>query len=340
LFGRIITLAFASALSLMAGMGELRAADQAPGNASNIPVSVRFSWKLKGEYAPLYVALDKGYFSNEGLDVRLGEGAGSQAALASLIRGDDQAVWLPGIFALQAISKGMPLKLVALYNPAAPILIISWPDKPIREPLDLEGRSIATAVGETGTTFLPMLCEKNHVDCGKIKLVHMEIESRVPAFIAHQVDAVSVYRTNDMPILEAKFGESAFVQLDEAKWGGGVPGSSLIASDAYLAKNPEIVAKLVRAINRGMEYSAKHPTEAAEIMLRHWSSSLSKEVVARQIEGLLGAMSKDNKPMGYMDRSVLTEALAALKAAQQVDSVRPVDDYYTDRIVEIATQRP
>ena len=117
----------------MAGMGKPRAADQ-PSNGAKPHVSVRFSWKLKGEYAPLYVALDEGYFSKERLDVLLGEGAGSQAALASLMRGDDQAVWLPGIFALQAISKGMPLKLVALYNPAAPILIISWPEKPVRTP--------------------------------------------------------------------------------------------------------------------------------------------------------------------------------------------------------------
>lgn len=308
-------------------------------SGAKIPVSLRFSWKLKGEYAPLYVALDKGYFADEGLDVKLGEGAGSQAALAGLIRGDDQAVWLPGIFALQAISKGMPVKLVALYNPAAPILIISWPQKPIRTPQDLLGKSIATAVGETGTTFLPVLCEKNHIDCGKIKLVHMEIESRVPAFVAKKVDAVSVYETNDMPILESKFGDKAFVSLDEAKWGAGVPGSSVLASNAYIAKHPEVLVKLVHAINRGVAFSTKDPNAAAKIMLKHWSSSLSPAVVAKQIEALMAAVPKNTgKPMGYMEKPVLHDALAALLAAKQVESVKPVETYYTNEIVEKAAK--
>ena len=44
-------------------------------------VTVRFTWKLKGEYAPLFVALDKGYYKAEGLDVDLAEGSGAQTVL-------------------------------------------------------------------------------------------------------------------------------------------------------------------------------------------------------------------------------------------------------------------
>ena len=44
-------------------------------------LTVRFTWKLKGEYAPLYVALEKGYYKAEGLDVQLAEGNGAQTVL-------------------------------------------------------------------------------------------------------------------------------------------------------------------------------------------------------------------------------------------------------------------
>ena len=44
-------------------------------------MTVRFTWKLKGEYAPLFVALDKGYYKAEGLDVDLAEGIGAQTVL-------------------------------------------------------------------------------------------------------------------------------------------------------------------------------------------------------------------------------------------------------------------
>ena len=107
-------------------------------------VNVRFSWKLKGEYAAMYVAQEKGLFTREGLTVRLGEGAGAQAALGALLQGQEDFVLLPGIFALTAISKGMPVKLVALYHPVTPMAYISKPEKPVRVPKDLEGKSIAT----------------------------------------------------------------------------------------------------------------------------------------------------------------------------------------------------
>ena len=46
-------------------------------------LTVRFTWKLKGGYAPLYVALEKGYYKAEGLDVALSEGNGAQNVLKS-----------------------------------------------------------------------------------------------------------------------------------------------------------------------------------------------------------------------------------------------------------------
>src|SRR6185437_12686305 len=79
-------------------------------SADKTPVSIRFSWKLKGEFAPLYVALDKGYFAAENLNVTLGEGTSSQTALGSIIQNQDQFAWIPGVFAAQAISTGLPVK--------------------------------------------------------------------------------------------------------------------------------------------------------------------------------------------------------------------------------------
>ena len=99
-------------------------------------MSLRFSWKLKGEYAPLFVAREKGYFAEQGLDVGLNEGAGPTAAFASLIKGADQISWMPGLYSMQATSQGMPLKIIALYNDSAPLVIASWPEKPIRTPPD------------------------------------------------------------------------------------------------------------------------------------------------------------------------------------------------------------
>ena len=94
-------------------------------------VNVRFSWKLKGEYAPLYHTQASGKFKSKGLSVNLGEGAGSQAALGALIQGQEDVVIMPAIFAMTAIQKGMPIKIAAVYHRSAPVVFISHPENPI-----------------------------------------------------------------------------------------------------------------------------------------------------------------------------------------------------------------
>src|SRR5690349_19038860 len=69
------------------------------------PVNVRFSWKMKGEYGPLFMAQEKGLYAKEKLNVRMGEGAGAQAALGALLQGQEDVVILPAVFALTAIQK-------------------------------------------------------------------------------------------------------------------------------------------------------------------------------------------------------------------------------------------
>ena len=70
-------------------------------------VKVRFSWKLKGEYAHLYLAQEKGLYASKDLAVRMGEGAGAPAALGALLQGQEDVVVMPAIFAASAIQKGM-----------------------------------------------------------------------------------------------------------------------------------------------------------------------------------------------------------------------------------------
>ncbi len=289
---------------------------------------------MKGEYGPLYVALDKGYFAAEGLNVDLKEGAGLPAAFSSLLKGDDQISWMPGIYAMQATSKGMSIKTIALYNVAAPVVLVSWPEKPIRTPKDMEGMRIATAAGDTGAHFMPVFCKKNGVDCSKIQLVNVALGTQVQAFINKLVDGVALYKTNDLPIVKAK-NIGTLVEMDETKFGLVLPGGALVATNEMIvAKDPEMLIKFVRAANKGMEAARKDPLEAANIMLKYWKTSLSPEILAEQIKAVVDATPQiEGKPLGYMEKASIQEALEELKEATLIDSINSLDDYYTNDIV-------
>ena len=296
-------------------------------------VNVRFSWKLKGEYAALYEAQEKGYYAKEGLNVRLGEGAGSPAALGALLQGQEDAVLLPAVFALTAISKGMPIKLIAMYHPVTPIALISWPDKPVKTPKDLEGKVIATAIGETGTSYLDSFCKKNGVDCSKVKRVQVDAQSRVPIFVQHKVDVVSVYQTNDLPVLQEKEG-TKFVVLEMDKNGLAVPGMALVSSDATIAKKPDVLRKLLKAVGEGVVEMKKDPAEAANVLAKSWPGHPSLTAMTAQVKATADAIpGAAGKPVGWIDSKVVADALDLLKSTGEIDAPKPLDAYYTNALL-------
>ena len=297
-------------------------------------VNVRFSWKLKGEYAPMYVAQEKSYYAREGLTVRLGEGAGAPAALGALVQGQEDAVLLPGVFALTAISKGMPIKLIALYHPKTPVALISWPDNAVRTPKDLEGKSIATAIGETGTTYLDSFCKANGVDCGKVKRVQVNAQSRVPQFIQRKVDVVSVYQTNDLPILEETQG-TKFVVLEMDKNGLAIPGMALVSSDAIIAKKPQTLSKLLKAVGDGVVEMKKDPSEAAKMMMKNWSGHPTAAAVTAQVKATADAIpATPGHPVGWIDEKVIADALTMLKATGEIDAPKATATYFTNSLLD------
>lgn len=310
------------------GMTALAASAQADDN-----VNVRFSWKLKGEYGPLFMAEHQGDFAKNKLKVRLGEGAGAPAALGALLQGQEDVVILPGIFAISAIQKGMPIKLIATWHPRTPVVIISHPDKPVLKPKDMEGKSIAVSVGETGTSYLDTFCAVNHVDCSKIKRVQVDAASRVNYFLQGQVDMVSVYQTNDLPALEEKVGKS-FPKLDMASNGLAVPGLSAVSSDALIKKEPDVLKRFLAAVDEGIAATKKDPKGAAQAMKEHWSAGPSLHVVEEQVKATVDAIkSTDGHAPGWMDPKMITSSLDLLKTESDIGKPRPVDAFFTNDLL-------
>jgi NitT/TauT family transport system substrate-binding protein len=297
--------------------------------AEATPVSIRFSWKLKGEYAPFYVALDQGYYKDAGLDMTLGEGAGAQSALGAVEQGRDTLTYAPGIYGLQAASKGLAVRLLTLYHPTTPMVFISHPDKPVSKPKDLEGKKLGGAVGDPAGDFLQVFCNINSIDCTKIQTVTLSITAMLPAFIARTVDVTSAYLTNDIPSIREK--GMKFVMLNIPEFGLKVPGGSLIAGEKSIREQPDVLRKIVAATNRGFDFSAREPLKAAQILRKHWSTAPADNVVVDQIrETTAGVVHYEGKPLGWIDTKLLEDALQQTRMAGKIDTILPLDSYFTN----------
>ena len=196
----------AIAVSLLATLTMVGAPDNVAYGQSLEKLTVRFTWKLKGEYAPLYVALEKGYYKAEGLDVQLAEGNGAQNVLKALAAGNENFGYGPAVAAAQAVSQGLPVKVVALYQTSASMGVISYPDTPLKGPKDLEGKRLAISVGETFGDMIRPFARLNNVDLSKIQLIQMDASARTMQFLTRKIDVMSVYLSNELPQIEKRAG--------------------------------------------------------------------------------------------------------------------------------------
>lgn len=303
-----------------------------PALAGAETVKARFSWKLKGEYAPLYLAQEQGAFAKHGLQVTLGEGAGAQAALGALLQGQEDVAIVPAAFALTAISKGMPVKIVAVYHPRAPIGIVSFASNPIKTPKDLEGKKIAVSVGDTVASYLGVICKVNNVDCNKIDRVMMDSQVRSSQFLAHRVDALTTYFNNDTPLL-ASVSKEPLVNFDFAQAGIVLPGLSVVVKDEAITKNAKALSAFLAGLDEGIAASRKNPDAAVAAIRKTWSGSPKPEVVREQVVSTLAAIPQvSGRPAGYIDAKDLGVALDLLKSVGEVTGDKPLDAYYSNAL--------
>jgi NitT/TauT family transport system substrate-binding protein len=294
-------------------------------------VTIRFTWKLKGEYAPLFVALDKGYYKEEGFDVDLAEGSGAQTVLKLVASGTEQFGYGPAVAAAQAVSKDIPVVVVALYQTKAPMGVISFPGMLLKTPKDLEGKRLAISVGETFGDMLGTFTKMNNVDIEKIKRVQMADAARSAQFLSKDIDIMSVYLSNELPQLEKKTGVK-FNVLKVSDFGLHLLGASIFTGTDYAAKNPETVKKIVRATNKGFKDAMADPVAAAKIMEKYFKIPMDPDVLVEQVKAtVVDTNAPAGKPIGWQEQADWDANLKLLKETNAITDLKPVDMYFTNK---------
>jgi NitT/TauT family transport system substrate-binding protein len=297
-------------------------------------VTIRFTWKLKGEYAPLFVALDKGHYKAEGLDVDLAEGSGAQTVLKLLASGTEKFGYGPAVSAAQAVSQGLPVKVVALYQTRAPMGVISFPDVPLKTPKDLEGKRLAISVGETFGDMLGPFTRINNVDISKIQQIQMDASARTAQFLTRKIDVMSVYLSNELPQVEKRAGVK-FNVLRVSDFGLNLLGASVIVGNAFAAQNPDTIKKLLRATAKGYRDAIADPKAAAKVMARFMKVPEDPEVLERQVEAtVVSTNAPAGQPIGWQERADWQANLTLLKETGGIAELKPLSAYYTNEYLQ------
>src|SRR5215510_1204078 len=166
-------------------------------SAAQSPEKFNFAlnWFAVGDHAAYWVALDKGYFSQRGLEVTLENSKGSGDSIAKVDTGRADAGLADTAVVIAALARTAKIKIVGMVFDKTPLNVFSSKDKPILKPTDLEGKSIAAPPGDSQRQIWPAFVKANQIDDSRVTWVNVEPGAKVAALAERRVDAVADYTT-------------------------------------------------------------------------------------------------------------------------------------------------
>lgn len=288
------------------------------------------------QFAPFYVAVEKGYFAQEGIQITFDYGW--ETDLLKLVGTDAlQFAIASGDQVILARSQGLPAVYVLNWYRRFPVCVMSLPEAGIRQPADLLGRKIGTPV-TYGASYIGWraLLEAASLDETEFQLITIGY-TQVAAITEKQVDAALCYAMNE-PVQMRTAGQAVDV-LYVADYANLV-SNGLITNQKSVNERPELVQGMVRAALRGIAYTVEHPDEAFEIALKHVPDAASDEAARQRNRAILDESRAFWKAdPGELGRSVESEWKASEQIMQKMGLIGPESDVaaaYTNQfIVEV-----
>jgi NitT/TauT family transport system substrate-binding protein len=221
---------------------------------SRTAVKFTLGWKTQGSDAPFFVANDKGYFREAGLDVTIDQGEGSGATVTRIMGGAYDA----GFGDINAIIQNAatrpadtPVMVYQMWN-QPPFAIVAKASSGIKTIKDLEGRTLGGAPGTPTTRLLPVFAKTNNLDMAKLKLTSMAPNLQEPMLIQGQIDAALVFNITSYfnLVLNRQDPDKDFVWLSFGDHGLDLYSNGMMVSQKMIRDNPAAVAGLVKAVNK------------------------------------------------------------------------------------------
>jgi putative hydroxymethylpyrimidine transport system substrate-binding protein len=228
-------------------------------------MTVLLDWFINPDHAPLFVALERGYFRDVGLEVSFKAPAdpNDPPKLVAAGKADIAISYQPQLH-LQAAA-GLPLTRIGTLVATPLMSLVVLRDGPIRSIADLKGKKIGFSVGGLEDAVLKAMLGKYQLTLGDVTLVNVNF-SLSPALITGKVDAVigafRNFELNQMDIVKRP-GRAFYVEEE------GVPSYDelIIVANSSRLDDPRL-ARFVAAVGRGVQYLINHPAESWKLFIK------------------------------------------------------------------------
>jgi len=301
-------------------------------------------WAIQGYHAPFIVALEKGYFAQEGLAVIMDRGYGSADSYAKIAAGTYQMGYGSLDVLIEFNSKNPGSELIAVYivMNSPPYSVITLKDKNINSPKDLEGKKIGGGAADSSRRLFPVFAKATGIDPQKIEWITVTPALREPSLVKGDVDAITAYyisgyinllSLNVNPDNIVAFKYKDYVELY---------GDAIVVRKDFMQANPEAIAKFVRAVNRALKEVIADPSKAVDyvnqrdpladrnVELQRLKLALNDNILTEEVR---------RNGLGSVDRSRLEETIKKVAEAFNLPKIPTIDEVFTDKFLPPLEER-
>jgi ABC-type nitrate/sulfonate/bicarbonate transport system substrate-binding protein len=216
--------------------------------------------------APLFIAYEKGYFRDEGLDATLHSYVSGHIGLEAVLSGKvDLASSGESPIARAAIEGKQVVVVANICNVDRAILIIARKDRGITAPDDLRGKRIGVVATTTAHFFLDTYLATSFIDPKEVQVVDIATENLVAALLNGGVDAVSTWAPHTS-VLRDTLGSQAVILYDPSIY---TMTWNMVTRKDFAQENPETIKKFLRALISANRFITEQPEEARAISSRN-----------------------------------------------------------------------
>lgn len=255
----------------------------APSFAQDKDIKFALDFIPLGRHAPWYVALDKGYFKEEKLNVTILPTKGTADAVRYVESGLAEFGFIDIPSLVASGSAGASVRIVAANYQKPPYCVFSLnPGANVSAPKDMVGLEI----GSSSASFMPRIfaafMKMNNLDASTLKIVNIDGAARVPMLVSRKVPAIDQFLMGE-PSIRRAAGDAQAKCLLLGDYGLDIYANSIGVKEDLIKTSPETVRGFVRAALRGWQYALANPEEAATIQLKYLRA-LNPEIVVDELK--------------------------------------------------------
>lgn len=307
-------------------------------------VRMMLDWIIQGTHAPFFVAQQKGYYKDGGLNVTIDAGKGATNVAVSVASNVYNFGWvdLPTMIKFNAQNPSSPLIAVYISFDDTPLAVITLKSKNIRKPADLNGAKIAGGPGTAVHDTISILLKAAQAENVKINWLPVQPQLFGPMVARGEADGTAGFTNSNIPaLLEVGIKLEDIYPVRYADFGADLYGIALVTTKKYAEENPEVVRGMVKALNKGTIDTIKDPAAALKLM-KSRDPMMKDDIEKVRLEIALGLTNTkwvQQNGLSVVQPERMKRMIDSVVAAYSLPNAPKPEDVYTDKFLPPVDER-